>query len=844
MNQSEIQGFQLFQEALINGKFSDDVISHWVQEKREAVFKPLPGDLNFFLKELLNDQWPSGLFSHQVDSWDQIKAGRNLVVSTGTSSGKSLCFYLPILDEIIRNNNSTSLMLFPTKALSSDQFLKISQILDHINLQNKTEKSIFVGVYDGDTNSANRIAIRNTINILISNPDMLHLGILPHHTSWENFLHNLKYIVIDEVHLYRGVFGSHFANVIRRLKRILSFYGAFPQFILTSATISNPKEFAEKLIEEKFEVINTDASPKEERHYYFFNPPVLDPELGLRKGLIDQSVEIADMLVHNQIQSIFFSRTRKTVELALKRFTASFDSANGDVHGYRAGYLPGERRKIESGLRQGVIKAVISTNALEMGIDMGKVDAVIMMGYPGSISSFYQQSGRAGRRNQASAAVLIASASPLDQYIIRHSEYVRGGNPESALIDPDNPLILLNHLRSAAFELPIRNGEPFGRLNWDKVEPYIEVLNFVSELHQKNGNYYWIAEEYPASDISLRNINKNSIILRLIQDKKSTIIGEVDFQSAFRIVHPGAIYLHDGNAYLVIKLDIENSYAELVPFHEDQITEPRIHSSIKVDSIDQSKQFDSFNSRFGELRVVEKVTGYKRIDWVTQQLLGIEELDLPEQELLTKGVWMCFSPDLVNSLRENNLWQSDPNQYGKNWANIRLKVISRDENQCQICRLSYQAPVLHVHHKIPFRSFSDPELANEMNNLITLCPTCHKRVEQNVRIRSGLSGVAFLLSNIAPLYLMCDYRDIGYFSEPESDLCEKQPVIAIYDQFPGGVGLSAALFEKLDVILRHCLRALMDCPCSQGCPSCVGPAGENGIGGKESAKLILECLVA
>ena len=369
-------------------------------------------------------------------------------------------------------------------------------------------------------------------------------------------------------------------------------------------------------------------------------------------------------------------------------------------------------------------------------------------------------------------------------------------------------------------------------------------LVLLSDLHQKNGNYYWVAEEYPASDISLRNINKNSIILRLIQEKKSTIIGEVDFQSAFRIVHPGAVYLHDGNAYLVKKLDIDNSSAELIPFHEDHITEPRVNSSIKVDSIDQTKQFNNFNSHFGELRVVEKVIGYKRIDWKTQQLLGIEELDLPEQELLTKGVWICLSPILVNSLRENNLWQSDPNQYGKDWARIRLEVIARDENRCQICGLSFNSPTLHVHHKTPFRSFSDPEIANQMHNLITLCPTCHKRVEQNVRIRSGLSGVAFLLSNIAPLFLMCDYRDIGYFSEPESDLCEKQPVIAIYDQFPGGIGLSAALFDKLDVILRHCLQALKDCPCSQGCPSCVGPAGENGIGGKESAKQILEYLTA
>ena len=295
---------------------------------------------------------------------------------------------------------------------------------------------------------------------------MLHLGILPHHTGWEEFLRNLKFIVVDEVHLYRGVFGSHFANVIRRLKRILQFYGSQPHFILTSATISNSKDFAEKLIEEEFEIIDSDSSPKEERHYYFFNPPVINEELGLRKGMIDQSIEIADLLIRNNIQSIFFSRTRKTVELTLRRFSDEFDHNDGDVHGYRSGYLPKERRKIEADLRKGAIKSVISTNALEMGIDMGKVDAIVMMGYPGSISSFYQQAGRAGRRNQASAAILIASSSPMDQYIVRHEEFIRGKNPENALLDPDNSLILLDHLRCAAFELPFKESENFGRLKW------------------------------------------------------------------------------------------------------------------------------------------------------------------------------------------------------------------------------------------------------------------------------------------------------------------------------------------------------------------------------------------
>ena len=844
MNYRQIQGITPIINTFAKGKYSNDVVSHWIQAKRNAVFKDIPQNIHPILQELLQKQFSNGLFAHQVDSWNQVKSGKNVVISTGTSSGKSLCYYLPVLDELIRNNNSTALMLFPTKALSSDQLIKLTEVLIPINANQNNFKPLSAGVYDGDTTSIRKIAIRNSVNILLSNPDMLHLGILPHHTRWEEFLRNLKIIVIDEVHLYRGVFGSHFANVIRRMKRILQFYGSQPQFILTSATIANPKDFAEKLIEEEFEIINFDSSPKEEQHYYFFNPPVINEELGLRKGLIDQSIEIAGLLIRNNIQSIFFSRTRKTVELALKRFGEEFNSETGNVHGYRSGYLTKERRKIEAGLRQGVIKSVISTNALEMGIDMGKVDAVVMMGYPGSISSFYQQSGRAGRRNQSSAAILIASASPLDQFIIRHDEYVRSGNPENALLDPDNPLILLNHLRSAAFELPIKESEHFGIVKWSMIKPFLDVLCSLADLLYKKGAYYWVAEEYPASDISLRNINSNSIILKLTSGKNSTVIGEVDFPSAFRVAHPGAVYLHDGNSYLVKKLNLEESTAELIIFNDDYITDPRVSSSIKIDSVDRSKQYDKFISYFGELRVVEKVTGFKRIDWKTQQLLSIERVDLPEQELLTKGVWLCLSSLVVNELKEKNLWQSNPNQYGKEWVKIRSAIIARDENKCQICGLSFETQSLHVHHKTPFRTFSNPEIANNQNNLITLCSPCHKRVEQNVRIRSGLVGVAYLLANISPLYLMCDFRDIGFFSDPESDLCEKQPVIAIYDQFPGGIGLSANLFDKVNVILSQCLQALNDCPCSEGCPSCVGPAGENGIGGKESARQILKLLIS
>ena len=371
----------------------------------------------------------------------------------------------------------------------------------------------------------------------------------------------------------------------------------------------------------------------------------------------------------------------------------------------------------------------------------------------------------------------------------------------------------------------------------------MDILCSLSGLFYKKESYYWVAEEYPASEISLRNINQNSIILRLSDRNNSMIVGEVDYQSAFRIVHPGAVYLHDGNSFLVKNLNLENFTAELTLLKDDYITEPRVNNSIKIEDVIQSNHNDNFESCFGELRVVEKVTGFKRVDWKTRQLLGFEKLDLPERELLTKGVWLCLPLEIVNSLRENNLWQSDPNQYGKEWEKTRSAIIARDSNRCQVCGLFLESTTLHVHHKLPFRSFSDPDLANQPSNLITLCTACHKRVEQNVRIRSGLAGVAFLLANISPLFLMCDYRDLGYFIEPESDLCEKQPVIAIYDQFPGGIGLSAKLFEKLDDVLRQCLQSLDDCSCSQGCPSCVGPSGENGIGGKESAKQILTSLI-
>jgi DEAD/DEAH box helicase domain-containing protein len=433
--------------------------------------------------------------------------------------------------------------------LTEDQHNTIQGFNDFIGkVKQNLRLSIRPGIYDGDTLTSKRSSIRNSANIILTNPDMIHLGILPHHPSWESFLKNLRFIVLDEVHIYRGVFGSHVANVLRRLKRILRFYDASPQFILCSATIQNPGDLARKLVEEDFTVITQDGSYQPQRSYFFLNPPVVDADLGLRRGLIDQSLEIEQEALKFGVQTLVFARSRKAVELTLRRIRERYAAADmPDIQGYRSGYLPKERRSIESGLREGRIKAVISTNAMELGIDMGGVDAVLLMGYPGSIASFLQQSGRAGRRNRPSLSVLVASSSPIDQYIIRHPDFVKGKNPEKALLDPNNPLLLLNHLRCALFELPFEPGECFGNLSSDQIKMYLVILKSLSQATERNGRYYWMADQYPANEMSLRNIGGQSFQLRLVENEThSTLIGEVDFQSA-----PGSFTLRQSISIMV-----------------------------------------------------------------------------------------------------------------------------------------------------------------------------------------------------------------------------------------------------------------------------------------------------
>jgi len=825
-----------------NGDLSQNVTCSWIKDAQEALFSGYPANLDSNLSKMIKKLYPRGLFLHQNEAIQALFDGKNVLITTGTSSGKSLCYQVPILNSAISDHFSTALLLFPTKALAEDQLKKLTELFD--SLIGSGSLDLPIATYDGDTPQGRRIAIRNNGRILLTNPDMLHIGILPHHTHWERFLKNLKFIVIDEIHTYRGVFGSHFANVLRRFKRILNFYNSHPNYILTSATVSNAAEFAEKLTGEQFELIDHDTSYQESRRYFFVNPPVVDESLGLRKGLVDQTLEIASFAFFYQVQSILFSRTRKTVEITLKRLRETFGRSENKIHGYRSGYLPRERRSIEEGLRLGEIRSVVSTSALEMGIDMGKVDLTILMGYPGTISSFYQQSGRAGRRDRNSLSILIASASPMDQYVIRHCGFVSQGNPEHALIDPNNPLILLEHLKCAAFELPFAPKEAYGDLTRSELSDYLNALVTLKHLVERNQNYYWIAEDYPSAGISLRNFSGNPISLRLRNGVNSQLIGDVDFQSALRMAHPGAVYMHDGNQYHVDDLDLDNHVAWLSPHNEPYFTEHRSDTKISVEQIINEEEKASFCKSFGDIAVTESIKGFKRVDWNTLMTLGVFDLEgLPENILHTKGVWLTIPENVVEALKNANKWQSEKNEYGSQWKEIRLSIIRRDDHHCQVCGIQQPEAQLHVHHKIPYRTFVDPIIANHPANLVTLCPACHRRAEQNVRVRTGLSGIAYLVASLVPLTLMCDQRDIGSFSESDSKIAEGRPVIAVYDQFPGGIGLSAKLYERIEDVLKQSLEVINQCGCEDGCPSCVGPAGENGMGGKYYSKEILDSLL-
>jgi len=831
---------------------------------RPARFLPFPADLHPLLAKALNTQGITTLYTHQVQSWLYAKNGDHFVVVTGTASGKTLCYNLPVLDCLLRDDNARALYLFPTKALAQDQLSGLIGLLGdqarkpgtEVTIGNSspdTSPAFFPAIYDGDTPAHLRPSIRSSARLLLSNPDMLHTGILPHHTGWAVFFQNLRFVVIDELHTYRGVFGSHVANVIRRLKRIASNYGAKPQFILTSATIANPIELAEWLVEEPINLLDDDGSARGPRHILLYNPPIVNEELGIRRGTLSECTRLAEDLLQYNVQTILFAQTRRGVEILLRGLREKENGGKGSngqsdhlapdsyfpVRGYRSGYLPNQRREIERGLRDGSVRAVTATNALELGIDIGGMGASILAGYPGTIASTRQQIGRAGRGSDPSLAVLVASQNPLDQYLIHHPEFFFDRSPERALVNPDHLLILLGHLRCAAFELPFMDGESYGTVGPERL---FEFLNFLSQegvLHHSKDRFYWMAEQYPAQAVSLRSASPDTVVLHA--DDKT--VGIVDVPSAAWMVHPGAVYLHEGQIYLVETLDLDENRARLSLADPDYYTDPRRETTVALIEKLGEAVIPGGEKTHGEITVTTQVTGFRKIRWGTGENLGFELLDLPPSTLQTTGYWLALGDETVERLKEEGLWLNTPNNYGPGWAELTRLVRTRDGFRCQMCGMVEKDRAHDVHHKTPFRSFASPEQANRLENLTTLCPTCHKRAESAVRIRSGLAGLSFLLVNLAPLFLMCDPRDLGVHADPQSPLAEGKPAVALYDQVPAGIGFSARLFEVHNELLQRAFEVVSTCPCTDGCPSCVGPGGEGGSGGKKETRAILAALM-
>ncbi|GAP10846.1 distinct helicase family with a unique C-terminal domain including a metal-binding cysteine cluster [Bellilinea caldifistulae] len=798
-------------------------------------FVPLPEKLDKALVDALLQENIKALYRHQWEAIQNITQSKHTIITTGTASGKSLCYLLPILDKCLKDNTATSLLLFPTKALTQDQlntFLRLSPSTFHSS----------IAIYDGDTPSSQRAKIRQTARILLSNPDMLHTAILPHHPNWERFFRGLTFVVLDEVHLYRGVFGSHIANLIRRLKRVGQFYSASPIFILTSATVANAKEHAENLIEEPFQQISDSQSPRGTKYFLLYNPPIVHEELGVRRSALSEAVRMSGDLIVKGIQTLLFTHTRKNVEIGMKLLQSQNPDKAHQIFAYRSGYLPTERRKTEEALKTGKAKAVVATNALELGIDIGGMEAVIISGYPGSIAATHQQAGRAGRQKQDSLAVLVASSNPLDQYILKHPEYLFENPPEMALINPNNPLILYQHIRCAVFELPFRQNDTFGKLPWEDIHPYLQVLTLNREVFATADRFIWRANQYPSQNVSLRSTSGDSFLLQVEEDDRLITIGELDQASVDWMAHPNAIYLHQGQTFIVQELDFEKKLVRLSSFNGDYYTQPLMDQTIRTISEEKNQSVPGGAIHFGEIEVTRQLKGFRKISWLTKEILATEELELPPRTMRTVGYWIELDAVSVQKLSEYNLWSGKPNNYGPNWEKQRKLARQRDQYTCQLCGIPEKGTPHHVHHKIPFRQFPSYEQANRLENLITLCPVCHHKAESVVRIRTGLSGLRFLLSQIAPLFVLCDPGDLGSHSDPQSPISQGNPIVMLYDNSPAGIGLSETLFEKHEPILNSALEVVQNCPCGEGCPSCVGVGGENGSAGKVEAIAILKIL--
>ncbi len=755
---------------------------------REAKFAPMPAWVRMELAAAYSEKGVAELYSHQAAAAEAVNAGLNTVVVTPTASGKTLCYNLPVLNAVLENQDTRALYLFPTKALAQDQLAELqdlSALLDH---------RFGVFTYDGDTPTDARKAIRERGHIVLTNPDMLHTGILPHHTRWQRLFENLRYVVLDELHTYRGVFGSHLANVLRRLRRIAAFYGSKPQFICSSATIANPGELASRLAETEFTVIDENGAPAGEKFFVFYNPPVVNRFLGIRRGYIHEASRVAQEFLKRNLQTIVFANSRLQTEVLLTYLQQANPMPPGQppaIRGYRGGYLPGERREIEHGLREGRIRGVVSTNALELGIDVGSLDATVMAGYPGTIASTWQRAGRAGRRSGSSCAVLVASSAPLDQFIVQHPDYFFGRSPEHAFVQPDNLEILVNHLKCAAFELPIAANETFGGVNLPELCARLAEAGF---LHRAGEHWHWTQEAYPADAVSLRAVTSDNFVI-VDTTGETEVIAEVDFSSALTTVHPKAIYLHQGQQFHVEALNFEERKAYVkrvdVDYYTDAIryTQVRVLETAAIDRIRASGN-DAHSARsHGDVLVRSQVVGFKKIKFFTNENVGSGKLELPENEMHTTAFWLTLERSLVESL-----------------------PFSVSDRQSGMFGL------LHALESIA--------------TLLLMCDARDLGTAIGERPPSPSSEIEW---EETP-----DMEAIAARNEKEFF----EPNLYLYDAYPGGIGFSEPLYRVHELLLAKTRELIAACPCDSGCPSCVGPTGERGERAKEAALAILSRLGA
>ncbi len=608
-------------------------------------FHPFPPELSERIQAACRNKGIEKLYSHQATAIRSVLEGRNVVVVTPTASGKTLCYNLPVLQAALNDCNARAFFLFPTKALAEDQRHELSKLIDQVGISTECH------CYDGDTPQDARRAIRERANIVLTNPDMLHAGILPHHTKWAKCFENLKYFVIDELHYYRGVYGSHLANLVRRVQRICQFYGSNPQFICCSATIGNPKELAESIVGQPVDLVNNNGAPAGEKHFVFYNPPVVNQQLGIRRSYLHESRRVALELIRQQQQTLVFANNRLATEVLLtylKDACSRLPFSHQAIRGYRGGYLPKERRDIEKQLREGTIRAVVATNALELGMDIGSLDAVVLAGYPGTIASTWQRAGRAGRRQDTSITVLVASSAPLDQYVVEHPEYFFEQTPEHAYINPDNLEILLNHLKCAAFELPIADGEKFGPHETKQFCEYLQ--QDLRLLHHSGDCWHWVSDSYPADAVSLRSFTSdNFVVVDVTGDHR--IIAEVDFPSALTTLHEKAIYIHESQQYQVEKLDFDGRKAFVRQVDSDYFTDAIVYTQVKeIASFEQADLPLKTSAIQGEVRIKTQVTGFKKIKFYTLENVGAGQLSLPEQEMHTTAFWLHLPVQFLTSL--------------------------------------------------------------------------------------------------------------------------------------------------------------------------------------------------